>query len=184
MTGVTGCITMLNYTNEQAIFFTVYEDSAHFLCITRLLTLAPDLIARSTEKVCIACLTCTVKGFFVHEGHHQYLVSGVILDHSGYKSLAIKLQHGLFPDPPFLVKWGFFLKEGFTVLSHSSWLRSNNGNLLAIMKKLASLHNGIARTEYAQSLFQSLQWVNCAGCMRQFERADNEATGLQTAVGL
>src|SRR5258706_16227761 len=88
---------MLDHADQQAILLAIHKDLPHLLHIARLFTLAPDRIARAAEKMRIARLACAGKRFFVHERHHQHLVCGIILDHSGYQALAIKIHHGLCP---------------------------------------------------------------------------------------
>jgi hypothetical protein len=81
---------MLYDPNEQTILLTVHENISNFLNITRLFSLAPDRISRTAVKVGIADSASQVEGFFIHESYHKHFTCSVVLDDSGYQTLAIK----------------------------------------------------------------------------------------------
>src|SRR6266568_2099428 len=83
-------VTVLYHPNEQTILLTIHENIPHFLNITRLFPLAPDRISRTAEKVGITHFASQVEGFFIHKSHHKHFTCSVVLDDSGYQTLAVK----------------------------------------------------------------------------------------------
>src|SRR2546423_9816413 len=49
---------VLHHLYQQAVLFTIHEYVAHLLHVARLLTLAPDSIARAAKKVGVTCFAC------------------------------------------------------------------------------------------------------------------------------
>src|SRR5262245_59055051 len=78
--------SLLDHAHQYAVLFTIDKYSTHFLHIPGLLSLTPDSIARTAEEMCVTCLTCALQSLLVHEGHHQHLSRGIILDHGRNQS--------------------------------------------------------------------------------------------------
>src|SRR6266702_5260081 len=91
---------VLYHPNEQTILLTIHENIPHFLNITRLFPFAPDRISRTAKEVGIAHFASQVEGFFVHESYHKHFTCSVVLDDSGYQTLAVKFQHISCPHSP------------------------------------------------------------------------------------
>src|SRR6266567_3258226 len=65
-----------------------------------------------------------------------------------------------------------------------TWLSSDNGDFLAIMKQLFSLYGSKMPTKNLQRLFQVPRRVNIESGVWQLERADHEASGTHASTRL
>ena len=98
ISGVAGGRAVLLDLDDDGVGIAVGQHLDHVLGVTRFLALHPIFIAGTTEEPGFTVLKRQVEGFFVHEGHHQYLTILMVLNYGRDQAahlVKIDLDHAM-----------------------------------------------------------------------------------------
>jgi len=86
------CTPFLMHSQKKCVSVTVKMDAMNSLEVTRFLAFHPELLPRTTPKVCFASLNRFLKRYLVHPPHHQNPTGGLFLNYSRNKAGGVKFQ--------------------------------------------------------------------------------------------